>query len=686
MASATNRHRSAPALALCLGAMGCAVFFAIARRCGDNGAVGAAQPDSLIFFQYARAMAEGRPYQFTPGERPSTGSPSHLYPALLSLLCRAGARGEALIGAGFAFNAACYLAFLALLWVVAARLDPGAAPLAVVLAATHGPILYTALGQTDMGLFMALSMGALAAAAHARYLLLAIALAACAWCRPEGAVLSAAMMGCALFRLGNDDRRRLAPFLAGAVGLACFIMVLGLNTALTGTAVFQRFIGRGLWQVCPPSGALFHAAGSLGAMVRQIGFGIADGGPQFYWLPVAGGLLGLFGLVTRDWKSGRTARAEAWWVVSAAAAGVLMALSGWEGAKDDRCLAWLLPVWLIYIAVGARAAAARFAWTPAYAVFGLALLAYQAVGLAYFASLFAQNGARMASQARFCREVAEMPSSGPRIGVNGMSGLAYFMPNRSVADVNGVVSPAFANGPFVVCNAELLKRDPSLRFDQWLLMAPDAASQWFSVFVGEEMAAETPAFGADQALVLRRARWEALDEAEAPCLPQSVQALRGMNRIDSLDVGCLEDEARCAYSIYTRIGGARLQPFLATGLCGGRTIAEVGQAVLGAETFRVRAVPAKTLRVVLRTASQASVPIYDPCRTTRLQDFHFSSPLALRLLANGQPAGETQIELPQAPGEFFEAVFDVPGPCVTTDPAELTVEGDHIAFAYWFYQ
>ena len=52
--------------------------------------------DLYLVFQYARAMAEGHPFQYDAGEPPSTGATSLLHTAVLALAHAAGIRGEGL--------------------------------------------------------------------------------------------------------------------------------------------------------------------------------------------------------------------------------------------------------------------------------------------------------------------------------------------------------------------------------------------------------------------------------------------------------------------------------------------------------------------------------------------------------------------------------------------------------------
>ena len=76
--------------------------------------------DSLLYCQSARQIAEGQPFRFTPGEAPSTGCTSHLYPFILAIPYLLGAHGPSLLTAGFILNAAFYLTFLCC-WILSAK-------------------------------------------------------------------------------------------------------------------------------------------------------------------------------------------------------------------------------------------------------------------------------------------------------------------------------------------------------------------------------------------------------------------------------------------------------------------------------------------------------------------------------------------------------------------------------------
>ena len=151
------------ALILCAGFFVCVLFSTIGRYYGPGGQVAPPQHDSLMYQQYARSMAQGHPFRYNPGDPPSTGSTSYLYPPLLALLYLAGAHGDALPTAGFVLASVFYLIFLLLFWKACRLIAPDAAPLAAWLCVLSGHTAVAALGQSDMGLFMVLSTGAVVA-------------------------------------------------------------------------------------------------------------------------------------------------------------------------------------------------------------------------------------------------------------------------------------------------------------------------------------------------------------------------------------------------------------------------------------------------------------------------------------------------------------------------------------------
>jgi hypothetical protein len=100
------------AMVVC-GVFQVAAYYFVATWASPNQYVAVPQSETLLYCQSARQIADGMPFVFTPGDKPSTGCSSHLYPFLLAALYKTGATGEALFTAGFVLNALFYLVFLA---------------------------------------------------------------------------------------------------------------------------------------------------------------------------------------------------------------------------------------------------------------------------------------------------------------------------------------------------------------------------------------------------------------------------------------------------------------------------------------------------------------------------------------------------------------------------------------------
>ena len=60
--------------------------------------------DLFVVCQYAKAMAEGHPFRYNPGEPPSTGSTSLVHTGILALAHALGARGEGLVAFAIAHS------------------------------------------------------------------------------------------------------------------------------------------------------------------------------------------------------------------------------------------------------------------------------------------------------------------------------------------------------------------------------------------------------------------------------------------------------------------------------------------------------------------------------------------------------------------------------------------------------
>jgi hypothetical protein len=679
-----------PTLALWAAACAAALFAGLASWHGIEGIPNPPLEDAYIFQQYGRAIAEGHPYRFSANDPPSTASTSHTYPFVLAAFYFAGARGVWLAPAAMLFGAGCFLLSVAAVWTIARTLTPRAAPLAALLMALQGQQVFAHLGGTDMAMFAPLALWALAAGLKGRLGWMAALLAACAWTRPEGAILSGLALAAAVLppRPESPDQKkhRRGLALAGLAGLASYGGVMALNFWLTGMTTFHSVIGKGRFAQQPLIGALIQTVADWGELARGLVLGLEGGGRQFYAIPVLGAALMAWGLARPSGRDGWKARLELWWIASALVASFLAVSSAWGGIHHDRYFAWCLPVALIYMAAGAEALAARLPLARPRLWMAGALLGWELLGLAYFGGRFAWFVAATARKIEFCEQADRLLPPGARIGAMGGGGIAgWHIQRRSVLNFQGFQTPIFATPERGHCNTETIKHHPEWRFEVWLRSETKNVA-WLEPFMGPALL-EQPSLGLGEAMLLQVAQWDALEGISEPLSEKARQAVAGLERIDSLDVGYLDDERRLNYSIRTDIPALRLAPFVHAGRLAGREIAEAGRLTLGSESFRLRVQPGKRLRAVARSISRGRPSALSANESNRpIQPY----PPKVAALVDGVPVAKISFEPPKeeagAPEDFFEIIFDLPAQALVRDEIEIELLGDHFSFAYWFYQ
>ncbi len=639
------------------------------------------QPDTLLYCQSARQVAEGMPFVYTPGDKSSTGSTTHLYPFVLGALYKAGATGDALVTAGFVLNAVFYLIFLANWGVIVGCLvtSPRVRLAACALLVLSGHPAYGALSQSDVGFFMAVSSGIFMALLTGRARWFAALLIVSPWCRPEGAILAvffAVAMAVRQWVLRQRVTRVEWLTVFGAVFSAA--AVFGFNFWLTGQAQFQSVLYKGYFKRYGFFPALQFTLGDAARMGKELFLGVPGTLPrEIFFLPVLGALFAWVGVMVRPWRREDVWK-EVWWLLACAASVGVVASSGWQNTNMDRYLAWLLPVWLVYTAGGSVWVGRKFPHAACRLFPVLAVAAFQVLGAVWLVATYYANCLIFQQSYDFAKEAHALLPEGARVGGRSCN-LAYAMPGRRFVHLSGLYSPDLMT-PDLVVNLERLKRQPSLRFDYWEL----ASAQ--TVFAGakiDSLCGPAVTVGADEAQ-FRRASWEVLDRSLFPVADGLAGLTNGWRQVECLDVGYPGDEKRCAYETGSRFHGTEYEPFA---LAETNRLFDVGRAVVGWESMTLRLTPYRPLRVVLRTAAKVETDVRTGSRSKR-QTFTFVSPLKVRIHVDGLEAGVFGLPLPEpsATPAFSEVSFTLPAESVRREVIRLTVYGDHASFGYWFYQ
>lgn len=195
--------------------------------------------DGYIFLHYAEGFAEGHPFVYEPGDLPTMGMTSKLYPLLLVPGALAGLRGDALALYVFVLQALLVFASFVLLdrLLRVGRLPGRVAVLGTLALATTGVFSWAAFAGMETALVTALLLAAAGACLSERTSRApwrsALLLGALAVSRPEAMLFVACVAVPALaFEAMASGRRVRLPWLLVPV---LFIAAdLGTNLALTG--------------------------------------------------------------------------------------------------------------------------------------------------------------------------------------------------------------------------------------------------------------------------------------------------------------------------------------------------------------------------------------------------------------------------------------------------------------------
>ena len=677
----TSIWTSFPFLAVLLGILQIAGYFIAGMFASCDGEFPVTQPDTLLYAQAARRICEGIPFSFSEGASVSTGTTSVLYPFFLALPYLIGFRGASLLTAGFWLNSLFYLIFLwgwaqVILRCVKGRLVKN---LAIALVAFSGQAAFSAMAQSDIGLWMAVSALIFAALACSRPIGLIALLILAPWVRPEGMML---VLSYGIFFLYRCWRNHPVHGRKDLVrdGVGCALMVLsvcavfGLNYLLTGEFQFSSVAHKGHLKYYGVASGLIHLFSDGWTMLKAIVLSIPDSFPRtLYSFPVLGGLFLVLGIVAHDWKR------SGWDLCMVLLAGALgfasVANSGLQGTNIDRYLAWILPVFAVFTAEGLTFLGDRCPdkclSRALYASFVLFYIGASVVFMCIF-----YNTSRTADRLRAFAEACEsVMTEGASVGSFGECGVAYCLSSRRVANLPGIYSPEFA---YMSDEERMddLKRNPEKRFDYWIFSSEDLVPQ------RRDPAAERT-FGpcllyGPNGRACHKADWSSFDNAAKSPDPEEGEVLT-----TRVDVGYPDDESRADYKVLDRWYRSPADPvFVSARSTAGDYLSDVGRVVVGGDEMNIRASRGKDIRVVMRQYPTASSSINSGGSLERLS-VSMPASYAMNISVNGSVV--QRVVLPCVADRFSDVSFVIPGSAIVTDNPRVAFLGDHIPFGYWFF-
>ena len=657
--------------------------------------------DTYIHFQYARQMAAGEPFSYSPGAPATSGGTSLLYPTALALGYRLGFTGWSLAYWAVTLGALAFVGSAGLVYRLGldnplADAETSHREIAFVIAvafALTGPFLWAALSGMETALFLLLALLAFDAVLRARLPAAIAALAVLPLVRPEGLFLSA-LGSLALAardtwpRARAEQARRLfllsLPILAGAIQpLINFVATGSLSSS--GNAAKSHLTNESV----PLAERLLKTVETFGRMWLELLTGVSRDWGLFTSPVLAGVALGglLYGVwIMRRRREGAIPALALLWLLALTGAASTLDTAFWQFKR------YQVPVMALLFPAAAWTCAAlthRFAergwlsWTRW--ILPLAILLPAGLTTVTFARNYAENVQVVRDQqVPMARWAAEHLPEGVRVGVHDVGLMGYFS-GLPLYDVVGLTTP----GP-----AESWRQGPGAIFEhmaqseyrpEYFAIYPDVQGLTYLVDAGvfgamlAEFAIDLPPHNVAAATgrqIISRADWSGVPDAEAVAQTDTLRAVEGLALVDVVDVADLESEA--AHGYVWQQGSFRPEGFVTEAYrldyqnCGpGATClaTDGGRVLTGDEAFTLRTRPGEDLLLVTRAHGRESV--------------------SLAVEVNGE-RGASRVQ-PAVPGRWVEFATWVPGEQVSAETrVQIAVDapgsGAYQPYYHWAYQ
>lgn len=674
------------------------------RQWGAGGHLAPPLDDTFIHFQYARQIAEGHPFQYNTGDPPSSGASSFIYPFLLAPAFFLGLdRQKPLIWADL-LNFLAHLGSVLLLYGLAFRL--GGRPLALfasILLLLDGRLNYIFLSGMETGIFTFTLVAFFWLWARdvgvGRFVWLAAVGSLAALLRPEGHIIVSVACVLTLVFVWPRSRRLdlgvlwlMLPVLAGLIPYV-------VNLLMTGQLQFNTAASKSIWYLpyAPFYENLSLTAGWAINEVKNTFLGLEIGRSPFPLLALPLAVLGagvaLSGVRYRFLH-------------------ILLIVTFLLGTA----LAFMLPpihfnryhmpydwLFLLYFSMGLIAVVRLLVRTvglardaagangemvaPHRSRSGPLWLAGAAVGvmlLPQFVSYFFALGDSARDiyyqQMTFSEWVKQYTPADARIAVND-TGAHKYISDRYVIDLIGLTNNRLQGAYFGGWGTiyDRLAAMPEAERPDYMLIHPNVFLNGIDESVAGSLltpvysiVVQNPIITAGAVETLYKMNWEyaLLDQAQTYMLRKGVQPL------DMLNVGDLDDEKRHGYDMAAR------QPtfqepksIVTTATYEGNDFAlsESGRRHSGWEEFSVRSVPGQPLTLVSRT---------------RLRP---DAEQAVTVWANGRQVGVWKVTNEQG-GGWQEYEYTIPAEFIRGDSTVLRLDATadpggpgFASYRYWVY-
>lgn len=337
-------NRTRILLILAAGALNIAIMLSALWPYNIDGHLPPAQPDTLIYMQYGKAVAEGHPYRFHANDAPSTGSTSHVYPFLIGILYWLGADGDALATAIFILCAAFYLASLFVFDRITRILFPQCSLVALLFILVNSTLAANSLSMSEMALFTFVVSLIVLGFLKKKTIWVCVLLFLAPLIRPEGVFFAIALIAVAALRyVPTRFRNTSLPLSAPIAATAGTITLFAINVAITGHLQFDSVVNKGYFTDATFLSGFTQTTRDVLKMGEEFLLGTGPVYRTFVFMPLLGAGLVLVGAVVFPWKSNTRSAVFIWLFLCIGASAFMTAASGWQGVQNDRYFTWFLP-------------------------------------------------------------------------------------------------------------------------------------------------------------------------------------------------------------------------------------------------------------------------------------------------------------------------------------------------------
>ena len=689
-----SRGRSLVIWTVCCGlaALVLLVYFAASMSAGQGEPI-MPLDDVYIHFQYARQLAVGQPYVYNPGLPPTSGATSFLYPYILAIGALLGFQGLwlglwAMIVGALALAGSGWLVYR----LTRASLGDGLAGLLAAALILSGPVSWHFMSGMETGLVILFALLTLFGLMRDHQRTAVFGATLLTLIRPEGGALAAIAMtvlalrhlcgvgfACSHAGKANSTIKELLPLAIPLLALGAQPLV---NLLVTGSAVASGNSAKSLFGLIPPDLGviLSRIVDNWLRMWRELITGVSAREGVLV-LPLLS-LLAVFGvgslLLRRD-RRWIGLVLIGWFVVGTAAIATLDTAFWHFKRYQMPLIALLFPLagWglalLLRAGLGRRLIGATIVLTAAVSVWtGGQFLTHYALNVGYVAA----QPLLMADWLRANTEPDDV------IAVHDV-GMMRYRGQRTTLDMVGLTTAGAAdywrNGPGAV--GELLLRERP----DWIASYGHGHGYGLGYLEDTDLFAEAQArytvaldqrfnvaLAADTQGIYRPA-WEAGDRAaEVRVISGITPYLRGMERVDAVNVADIESESAHAYrwSAYGPLGGfpTEFYQFPVIGCLGEPCrLMDGGRRISGEESFTLDTQPGEDLILVTRL---------HPAHGGMLDVYADDTFIATRVV-------------PELAGGWLEIASLIPGAQVGEAVAiriapQLT--GDYMPYHHWAYQ